>query len=380
VRVLLVTEQFRSSRSGVGTYARGLAQGLADAGHEVGLTVCREEAPDTADFPVFPLDTPPGNLTALNARRRGRALRRALRPRVGDWDLVHFLDARWAAPLGRDLSTFRAVGTVNDTYAIDWLSFGRLRRRYADRTTRSLHYAWLRRREAVAYGRLSRVLANSEHVANAIRTAYGSRPDRVEVVRYGLAPRADRVEAAPLAGEPSVLFVGTNFTRKGLTELLEAVAIARRTAPKIHLHVAGGDARIERFHDLARRLSIENAVTLLGLQSPDRILAMMAGTDVFAMPSHVEAWGLVYLEAMRCGVPVIATARGGLAEVFVDGRDVFLAPPGDVEALVAILTRLAAEPETRRTIGEAGSVTAARFTVPVMVRETVAAYERTLAS
>ena len=49
---------------------------------------------------------------------------------------------------------------------------------------------------------------------------------------------------------------------------------------------------------------------------------MMAAADIFAMPSHVEAWGLVYLEAMRAGVPVIATARGGLAESFEDGEQV----------------------------------------------------------
>jgi len=378
LRVLLVTEQYRTSRSGVGTYARGLVEGLRAAGHEVVLLVSETEAPEDAGFPVVPFRSPPGNITVLNRKRRSRILAPAVAAAREGCDVVHFLDARWAmlaGPLSPGTHPVHTVGTVHDSYALDWQAPEFPRSVYADRWRRAWHYRWLRAREAESYGRLDRLLANSDHVARRIREGYSLADDDVEVVRIGVPPVTDAAEPEALAGDPSILFVGTNFTRKGLLELFGAIAVLRKEVPGIHLHIAGGDGRIDLFRELVTREGLNGHVTLAGIQSPDRIQAMMAGADVFAMPSHVEAWGLVYLEAMRHGCAVVATAAGGIGESFADGREIRLVPPVDTNATAAILRDLAGDPDARRKLGEAGRAAAARFTVEATAAETVAVYE-----
>lgn len=370
MRVLLVTEQYRTSRSGVGTYARGLAEGLSAAGHELALAVSREEAPAESDFRLIPLGTPPGNVTMLNRRKRARAVNRALAEESGRHDLVHFLDARW----GIAVEGVRTVGTIHDSYALDWMAPGYPRARYADRLLRSWHYRWLRGHERRTYRGFSLLLANSRHVESAIRDGYGIEADRTRVVRLGLAPDDAEPGSVALEGRPAVLFVGTNFTRKGLTELIEACRTLREEHPDLGLSVVGGDAKVRHFESLPGA----DAVRFLPLTPPEEVRTMMVAADVFAMPSHVEAWGLVYLEAMRAGVPVVATANGGLSECFEDGRDVLLAPPGDAPALAAVLRGLFEDPDRAKRIGEAGRATAAAFTMTKTVSETVAAYEEVL--
>jgi glycosyltransferase involved in cell wall biosynthesis len=370
VRVLLVSEQYRTSRSGVGTYARGLAEGLIAAGHEVALAVSREEAPEESELRVIPLDTPPGNLTMLNRRARARAVNRALAMESGRHDLVHFLDARW----GVEVSGAPAVGTVHDSYALDWTAPDYPRARYPDRLLRSWHYRWLRRHERRTYRGFSLLLANSRHVASAIGDGYDLERGRIRVVRLGLARDDSEPASTTIEGRPAVLFVGTNFTRKGLTELIEACRTLRESHPGLLLTVVGGDRKVRHFESRPGA----DAVRFLPLQPPERVRAMMAAADVFAMPSHVEAWGLVYLEAMRAGVPVVATANGGLGECFEDGKDVVLAAPGDAEALARTLRGIVDDPGRAERIGDAGRAAAAAFTMEKTVSETVAAYEEAI--
>jgi glycosyltransferase involved in cell wall biosynthesis len=292
---------------------------------------------------------------------------------AGRHDLVHFLDAREAAFLGKTRGV-RTVGSVHDTYAVDWKGAGRAGRTLKDRLAERVYYGWLRNVERVAYFQLTRIIANSEHVERHLRSGYSVARDRIDVVRIGLPP-GEPAEPADLAGDPSILFVGGNFRRKGLPELLRALGLLAGEFPAARLHVVGRDRRADRYHVMASDFGIAGRVTFHGHVENEEVRRMMAGARIFAMPSLVEAFGLVYLEAMRAGTPVIATSRGGIAECFTDGQELLLAPPGDGKAVAGLIRRVCREDGLAARLSAAGQEAAARCSIEQTVSGTIAVYE-----
>lgn len=374
MRCLLLAQQWKSFTSGLGTYARALALGLRDRGHEVTLATCGSQVEEVEGIRLLAMGFDPWNLTPFTWRRMGEAYRQVLTAEAADHDLVHFLDGREATFIQKSLGV-PTVGTANDTYAVDWKGAGKAGRTLKDRLAERFYYGWLRNVERVAYFELSRIIANSEHVKAHLISGYSIQPEKIDVVRYGLAAAATGIEPAILDGAPSVLFVGGNFRRKGLPELLRAVGLTAVDLPTAHLHVVGRDRRADRYHAMAAAFGIANRVTFHGhVENPD-VRRMMAGADIFAMPSLVEAFGLVYLEAMRAGTPVIATAVGGASECFVHGEELLLVPPGDGRAVADLLLRLKGEEGLEARLREGGRKAAARFTIEKTVSETIDVYE-----
>jgi N-acetyl-alpha-D-glucosaminyl L-malate synthase BshA len=109
---------------------------------------------------------------------------------------------------------------------------------------------------------------------------------------------------------------------------------------------------------LARELGIEERVMFLGEQ--EYIEELLPHADIFILPSDHESFGLVALEAMSCGAPVIATRVGGMVEVIEDGVNGFLVDPGDVAGMSKLAVDLAGDRERRARVAEAGRVTACK--------------------
>jgi glycosyltransferase involved in cell wall biosynthesis len=124
-------------------------------------------------------------------------------------------------------------------------------------------------------------------------------------------------------------------------------------------------------------LDLPDNVAPLGWLDEPRIMAQLAMADVVAMPSRWEGFGLVAIEAMRAGRPVVASRIGGLPEVVEEGVTGRLVPPDDPEALLAAL--LADTPETRRTMAEAGRARfLAHFTARDSARQVATLYRQLL--
>jgi len=367
LRILVLAQQLAAFRSGVGTYVAALVGGLAARGHAVTVAVQEGEAQDVPGVEVVTVarsrldPTPHGKVSIA------RAFTVVLRERARDFDVAHFADAREAWTLRRP--PIAVTGAVHDTYALDWNRPGFPRHLFADRTVRGLYFRALRCVERRTYRKLDLVAANSDHVARALTDGYGLPAARVRVVRYGLPPVAP-VSAAGVPGEPSILFVGGNFHRKGLPTLLEAAARLRSRFPGIRVHVVGKDRHGERLVRRARDLGLADAVVFHGWLPNERVRGLMAGATVFAMPSTVEAFGYVYLEAMVAGTPVVATAEGGAREGIADGTEALFVAPGDPDALAAALASIASEPAVAARLREGGRRAAGRFTVEAMVAGT----------
>lgn len=181
-------------------------------------------------------------------------------------------------------------------------------------------------------------------------------PDKVHRLPWGLDPEFEaRVAAAapvePPAGFPTtgrnILTVGRLVRAeqyKGADTLIAALPRILKTAPDVSFVLVGdGDDRA-RLEQLARDLGVsERAHFLFGL-SPEQLFACFTSCDVFALPSRGEGFGMVFLEAMACGKPVIGGAHGGIPDIVEDGVTGSLVPYGDAERLAQAFETLFNDP------------------------------------
>ena len=158
-----------------------------------------------------------------------------------------------------------------------------------------------------------------------------------------------------------LLFLGRLEAKKGIYDLLDAVAALRAAVPDVRLVCAGDGDRIgvARY---AERLGIADAVKFTGWVGPSGKRALLEHAAAFALPSYDEALPVSLLEAMSAGVPVVASPTGGIGEVVADGASGFLVAPGDKAGLERALRRLLIDRELAARVGAAARETArARF-------------------
>ncbi len=180
-----------------------------------------------------------------------------------------------------------------------------------------------------------------------------------------------RFERAPGQGEPPVvLSVGRLKEPKDYGTFARALALLEPGSFAAQIAGDGPD------RDEVEAL-LPAGSALLGDRSD--VAALLAGADVFVLPSRSEGMPLSVLEAMAAGLPVVASAVGGVPELVVDGETGLLVPPGDEDALAEALARLLADPALRRRLGAAGHARALeRFDVGGFRRAHVELYERLL--
>jgi glycosyltransferase involved in cell wall biosynthesis len=192
--------------------------------------------------------------------------------------------------------------------------------------------------------RASACLPWSSWVGRSLIDDYDVDPSRVTVIPPGVdtgrwKPGPHRDRAGPL----QVLFVGGDFQRKGGPELLDAFRSLPNGAATLVV--------VTKEH-----ISPVAGVSVLTDLEPnsDRLLRLYQDSDIFALPSRAEAFGIAAVEASATGLPVLATETGGLADIVDDGTTGVLVPPGDVSSLTAALRRLVLFPELRQRYGAAG--------------------------
>jgi len=208
--------------------------------------------------------------------------------------------------------------------------------------------------------RAGRYLLVSETVRTRARqagfTLAGSMIARAGVEPAYVDPRPERPWGWRL------LYVGRIDERKGVRDTVAALAAL---PGKATLTIAGGgdDQELERLRRSARELEVEDRVRILGMVTRAELPEVYAAADVVLFPVHwEEPWGLVPLEAMGLGRPVIATGRGGSGEYLRDGENSLLVPVGDAAAIAAGVTRLAESPSLRAGLRAGGLETTRRYT------------------
>ena len=151
---------------------------------------------------------------------------------------------------------------------------------------------------------------------------------------------------------PIVLLVGRIVPHKGVEHFVEAA----RYVPDARFLVAGGGSSLDAMKRLALSMGVADRVRFLGRISDDRLPEVYAACDVFVLPSvsRLEAFGIVALEAMSTGKPVIVADIPGVREIIEDGRDGLLTDPVNPRDLAEKIRRLLSDPKARQTMGARG--------------------------
>jgi len=196
-----------------------------------------------------------------------------------------------------------------------------------------------------------------------------------------LMPRAEAKRELGLPADSRLVgFVGRLSAQKGISCLLRAIAAlpsALRAA--VHLVIAGDGEERCALNDEARTLGVSDRTHFLGSRSDTP--AIYSALDVFVLPSEQEAFPMVVLEAMACGLPVIATDVGDTARIVQDGVSGLVVPPGDVDSLRQALSQLLQNPDRAGRFGEVGRERVVRhFSSTQMARNYLALYEDLLRS
>jgi len=223
---------------------------------------------------------------------------------------------------------------------------------------------------------------------------YGADPRKVTTIPPGVDLKRfqpiDLREARKRVGVPlqdrMILYVGRIEPLKGIDTLLRAIAILRAgcpsDAPCLYLVMIGGDpgdltpqnAEMERLKRMREDLGIEDVVAFLGATDQDTLQYYYSAAEVVVVPSHYESFGLVALEAMACGTPVIASEVGGLAFLVQDGETGFHVEDQNAPALAGKLSLLLDDPLLRQRLGRQAVAHAQDFAWPLIADRLLAAF------
>jgi glycosyltransferase involved in cell wall biosynthesis len=234
---------------------------------------------------------------------------------------------------------------------------------------------------------VDRLVVGSEFARNQLRDELGARTDHVAVVPYGVderfapAPRRPDLAARHGVGPgPVVLFLGGLKPRKNLPLLLDIWARVASSAPAARLLIVGGGPLRATLEQRARDLELGDRVRFAGYVPEAEKVDHLNLADVFLFPSAMEGFGLAVGEAMSCGLAVVASNRGSIPELLVDGEGGFLCDPATPEPFAEGLRRLLADAGRRRAMGAANRARVeARFRWERCVAATEALYAETLA-
>lgn len=227
---------------------------------------------------------------------------------------------------------------------------------------------------------------------------YGADPHRIEVIPPGVDLKRfrpiDPLEAKAMIdvppGKRMVLFVGRIEPLKGIDTLLRAmkqVAADCGGCEGLTVAIIGGDASVPlehmteemaRLHQLRADLGIEDLVTFLGKRDQDLLPYYYSAAELVVMPSHYESFGMVALEAMACGTPVIASRVGGLRFSVINGQTGLHVPVGDHEALAAAITKLLKNDSLRWQLSANSRAMAQNFGWPSIAQQLIGLFEQVI--
>jgi glycosyltransferase involved in cell wall biosynthesis len=306
-------------------------------------------------------------------------VRRMLTARRGEFDLIHDNQCLGTGMLGLIADGWPLLTTLHHPITVDReLALAHTTNPWQRFTTRRW-FGFLGMQVKVAR-LLPSIITVSQSSRRDIAAQMGVDPARMTVVPVGVDHTVfrPRPEVTPVPGRLMVTS-SSDVPMKGLVPLLEAVA-KLRTERDVELVVIGKPRPGGRVDRALERLSLRDIVRCVSGISDDELARYYGEAQVAVVPSLYEGFSLPAVEAMACGVPVVATTGGALPEVVgADGETGLLVPPDDPSALAGAIERLLDSSELRTRLGAAGRDRVLhRFTWEVTARGTAACYDELL--
>lgn len=232
------------------------------------------------------------------------------------------------------------------------------------------------------------IVVFSQHERDAMIRLYNAPDEKIEVIPCGVdvelfSPSDQKIARQKLGLQDGnvVLYVGRLEPLKGVDILLKAVAQLEQGEPVKTIIVGGDleeDSEMGRLKSLSHELGISDHVSFLGRMNQQELPTYYNAADICVVPSYYESFGLVALESMACGTPVIASRVGGLPTIVKDGLNGYLIPWRCPEPFADGLDVLLGSPTIRNAMGEASRKTAMSMRWPLVVDNLIDSYHALL--
>jgi glycosyltransferase involved in cell wall biosynthesis len=234
--------------------------------------------------------------------------------------------------------------------------------------------------------RLGGYIVVSETVRDAVQAAHKKSPVALIYNAVGLdvgSIEGDRQWLAETFGVPRealvCLAVGRLVWAKGYEDLLDAMRMVIAEDSSLYCLVIGEGELRAVLEEKIRKNNLGGRVVLAGYRTRDVVLSALKASDIFVMSSRQEGTPIALLEAAAMGVPILASACGGIPEMVSDGQQALLVPPGNAPILAQALLRLAKNPELRARLGQnAKAHIQQKFSLQAQARATLALYQKAL--
>lgn len=200
------------------------------------------------------------------------------------------------------------------------------------------------------------IYSSSAYSAQWCAKHYGLQGVEIPVLHAGIDTTLFAPRDVPKAGRPTIIFVGTIARQKGVELLLDATIRLVKDVPMVQLRLVGQgeESFVQGLRARAQAAGLPGLLELPGAVEQEALPVELSQAHIFAAPSAYESGpGFAYLEAMACGLPVVACEANGVSEVVLAGQTGLLVPPGNVEALVNALRLLLTYPKRRETMAQA---------------------------
>lgn len=348
----MVASEFPPASGGIGYYVYNLSRKLFERGHTV-TVITRGSLQETRNHvidgvnvlrvPFFPLYPFHVFLLSVSVNRQFKSLE-------PEFNIVHLhtpmpLFVRTSLPL---ITTVHTPMKIDARYheVINLYSL-------AEKAQSLTVYPCA---ESRAFKASNKITSVSSTVAHELEE-YGLNPDEITVVHNGVDEKAFVPGRERRSSERYILYTGVLRARKGLFDLLQCASCVCKVHNDVSFAICGKGPFLNKLKEKARKMNLQDKVAFLGYVERSRLIQLYQEAEIQAIPSHYEGMPTVLLEAMSCGLPVVATDVGGNKEVILPGANGFLVPPRSPEKMAKIISRLLDDPLLREKVGRAARKT-----------------------
>ncbi len=372
MKVAMAVEWFDMKAGGVAVHVKQLTEFLGRYGVEVEIITSSWKGMDVS-VPVHIIKGPKDPLFRVNfSPWASREMKGIIKK--GNFDVIHSHHAFSRTPLSAlNIANEVGIGAVLTTHTVSFMP--------------DYEYLW----GALSYSyplyrimlsKADEIIAVSDSARKFISyfTDVHSTiiPNGVDTSRFRDISREDAREIMGFDDSPSFLYVGRLASKKGLFTLLLAFRYVKKEIPDAKLRIAGKGNLKTPLKSMARALGLGESIEFLGYVPDSKMNALFSSADVFVLPSSFgESFGIVILEAMASGTPVIGTRVGGIEEILGKGKYGILVPPAEPEKLSEVMIKLMKDEERRRILSKRGlKRVRSEYDWNTVAKKVIAAYEK----
>ena len=387
--IILLSYEYPPTIGGEGKYTQGLACALHDLGHRVYIVTVDTGASGNFDKKNIHIIRVPiiKKLPGLKMFSFGVRLKKRCEEiwKAQDIDIVHQTYDFYKIPFSKKDIDAEIIATIHHPFFEE--------RRAIRNFSNSLlyfHYFIHQRSEFLALmqrkvcERADKIIAVSNFTKKSIVNDYSISPHKIEVIPNGVDiskfnPDINGYGMRKKLGlecEPIILYVGKLEYNKGVDNLLIVFSKVVKGIPDAKLIIVGSGSQEKRLKNLANRINITKSVIFMGKVQSEELPFVIAASDLFVLPSLMEGFGIVLLEAMACGKPCITTMAGGSEDVVVNDETGLIVPPANQYSLYHATSVLLNDDSLAQKFGNAGRKRVEeKFSWDVVAKQTIKYYK-----